>query len=450
MSISNSLAATADWDKSSASHLLSRTIFGYTKVDLDFALSLTIDDYVDNHLLADRPEPQSPGFWVTDSSSYDNSVRSRELTYWWYNLMLTQGHSLQEKMVLFFHNHFVSETDVVRLPQRMYWQNKLFRENAFGNFKELTIKVATDPAMLIYLDSVRNRKEDPNENFARELLELFTIGIGNYTENDIAEAAKALTGWEVDGLESSFNEDRFDPSTKNFMGQSGNFVYTDIIDIIFNQEETAKYICRKLYKEFVYFEPDVAIVNQMATVFRDGNYELKPVLSMLLKSTLFQSSEVVGAKIKSPVEFIITQLKQFNIVNPEYQYLRDIANDIGQTLFSPPGVAGWKGDKTWISTNTLPARNIFSDRIITGSRSDINILDYARSFSSSENAIQFVTDVTNLFLIYKLSENRIQYLLDVLLDGAEAYDWSTQNENAEARLLSFFKSVCRLSEYQLA
>ncbi len=450
MSISNSLAKTADWDKSSVTHLLSRTLFGYTNADLDFALSLTIDDYVDNHLLADKPEPQSPGFWVTDSSSYDNSVRSRELTYWWYNLMLTQGHSLQEKMVLFFHNHFVSETDVVRLPQRMYWQNKLFRENAFGNFKELTIKVATDPAMLIYLDSVRNRKEDPNENFARELLELFTIGIGNYTENDIAEAAKALTGWEVDGLESSFNEDRFDPSTKIFMGQSGNFIYTDIIDIIFNQEETAKYICRKLYKEFVHFEPDVAIVNQMATVFRDGNYELKPVLSMLLKSALFQSSEVVGAKIKSPVEFIITQLKQFNIVNPEYEYLRDIANDIGQTLFSPPGVAGWKGDKTWISTNTLPARNIFSDRIITGSRSDVNILDYARSFSSSENAIQFVTDITELFLSYKLSENRNQYLLDVLLDGAEAYDWSTQNENAEARLLSFFKSVCRLSEYQLA
>ncbi|MEE9432063.1 MAG: DUF1800 domain-containing protein [Melioribacteraceae bacterium] len=450
MSISNSLHKTAVWDKTYASHLLSRTMFGHTKADLDFALSLTLDDYVDNYLLADSSVPQSPGFWVSDPKSYDNSVRTRELTYWWYNLMLTQGHSLREKMVLFWHNHFVSETEVVRLPQRMYWQNKLFRDNAFGNFKELTTKVATDPAMLIYLDSVKNRKEDPNENFARELLELFTIGIGNYTENDIAEGAKALTGWQVEGLESSFNEDRFDTSAKTFMGQTGNYNYTDIIDIIFTQEETAKYICRKLYKEFVYFEPDTAVVNQLATVFRNGNFELKPVLSILLKSSIFQSSEVVGSKIKSPVELIVSHLKQFNIINPDYEYLRKIANDIGQTLFSPPGVAGWKGDKTWISTNTLPARNVFTDRIINGRKSDLNVLEYARSYSSSENAIQFIDDVAELFFSYKLSENRKQYLLEVLLDGTEVYDWSTQNENAEKRLLSFFKSVCRFSEYQLA
>lgn len=450
MSISNSLEKTAVWDKSSASHLLSRTLFGYTKADLDFALSLTIDEYVDNYLLAENKENSTPGFWVNDSDSYDNSVRNRELTYWWYNLILTQGHSLREKMVLFWHNHFVSETEVVRLPQRMYWQNKLFRDNAFGNFKELTTKVATDPAMLIYLDSVRNRKEDPNENFARELLELFTIGIGNYTENDIVEAAKALTGWQVEGLESSFNEKRFDTSTKTFMGQSGNFNYTDIIEIIFNQEETAKFVCRKLYKEFVYFEPDASVVNQLATILRNSNYELKPVLSTLLKSSLFQSMEVVGAKIKSPVEFILTHIKQFNIKNPKYEYLRRIANDIGQKLFSPPGVAGWKGDKAWISTNTLPARNVFTDRIITAGQSDLKILEYARSFSSSENAKQFVDDITELFFSYKLSENRKKYLLEVLLDGAEAYDWSTQNENAEARLHSFFKTVCRLSEYQLA
>ncbi|MCB9217954.1 MAG: DUF1800 domain-containing protein [Ignavibacteriales bacterium] len=438
-----------DWNIATASHLLSRTLFGYTKEDLDFALSMPIDEYVDNYLLADLSTPQSPGFWVNDPSNYNNSVRSRELTYWWYNLMLTQGHSLREKMVLFWHNHFVSEISVVDSPQLMYHQNKLFREFAFGNFKELTKQVSINPAMLIYLDNTKNRKEDPNENYARELMELFTLGIGNYSENDIVEAAKALTGWQVEGLESYFNEERFDDSVKNFLGKSGNFNYTDIIEIIFQKPEAANFLCEKLYKEFIFIEPDQDIINQLAEIFRSNNYELKPVLSALFKSEHFQSSDFIGAKIKSPIEFIIPLIRQFRIINPEYEYLRDIADDIGQTLFSPPNVAGWEGDKTWISTNTLPARNIFSDRIINTSHSDLKILEYARTFDSSENAIQFVHDVAEVFFSYKLTENRIEYLLQILLDGAEVYDWSTYNENSAARLESFFKSLCRLSEYQL-
>ena len=449
MSSIKSLNKLAVWDKSSTSHLLSRALFGYSKEDLDFALSQTLENYVDNYLLADLPQPQSPGFWVEDTSSYNNSVRSRELTYWWYNLMLTQGHSLQEKMVLFWHNHFVSELSVVNLPQRMYKQNKLFREFAFGNFKELTKQVTVDPAMLIYLDNTKNRKEDPNENYARELMELFTLGIGNYSESDIAEAAKALTGWQVEGLDSYFNPERFDDSQKTFMNETGNFDHIEIIDIIFKKPEVAKHLCRKFYKEFVYFESDESIVDQLANIFRENNYELKPLLSALFKSDYFYSAEIIGAKIRSPIEHMIPLIKQFKINKPDYEYLRDIANDVGQTLFSPPNVAGWEGDKTWINTNTLPARNIFSDRIIDGSKSGLDILEYARTFDSSENAIQFVDDVTDLFLSYELSENRKKYLLDTLLDGAEVYDWSTYNENSKARLESFFKALCRLSEYQL-
>lgn len=449
MSSSIILNKLAAWDKVSASHLLSRSLFGYTKVDLEFALSHSIDDYVDKYLLADLSQPQSPGFWVDDISSYNNSVRSRELTYWWYNLMLTQGHSLREKMVLFWHNHFVSELSVVNLPQRMYRQNKLFRQFAFGNFKELTKQVTIDPAMLIYLDNTKNRKEDPNENYARELMELFTLGIGNYSEGDIAEAAKALTGWQVEGLDSYFDSDRFDDSQKTFFNETGNFNYAEIIDIIFKKPEVAKHLCRKIYKEFVYFEGNENIINQLSDIFIENNYELKPVLSSLLKSEFFYSEEIMGAKIRSPIELMIPLIKQFNITKPDYEYLRDIADDVGQTLFSPPNVAGWKGDKTWINTNTLPARNTFSDRIISGNKSSLNILEYARTFDSSENAIQFVDDVTELFLSYQISDNRKKYLLDTLLDGAEVYDWSTYNENSKARLESFFKALCRLSEYQL-
>jgi uncharacterized protein (DUF1800 family) len=428
---------------------LSRALFGFTKEDIDYALSYSMDEYIDNHLLRELPEPQSPGFWVNDVSSSNSTERSRELVYWWINLMLTQKHSLTEKMVLFWHNHFVSELSVVKLPQRMYRQNKLFRKFAFGNFRDLTKEITVDPAMLIYLDNTKNRKEDPNENYARELLELFTLGIGNYTENDIVEAARALTGWEVEGLEAQFNPERFDDGIKNFMNQSGNFNYSDLIDIIFNRDETALHICRKLFKEFIYFEPDEEIINQLAVILRENDYDLKPLISELFKSEFFHSDEIVGSKIKSPVEFIVQTLKQFNVLQPNYEDIRKLSDDIGQALFSPPNVAGWEGDKTWINTNTLPARNVFTDKIIDSKNIYFDILEYARSFSTSENALQFIDELANIFLSYELSANRKQYLLDALLDGAEIYDWSTYNENSKARLESLFKALCRLAEYQL-
>jgi len=446
----NKLQQTTEWNTVTVSHLLSRTLFGYTKEDVNFALSKTLDDFVDNYLLADKPQPQSPGFWVDDPSNTNRTERSYELTFWWMNLMLTQGYSFREKMVLFWHNHFVSDLSVVKLPQRMYWQNKLFRDYAFGNFKELTQKVTADPAMLIYLDGQKNRKEDPNENYARELMELFTLGIGNYSEGDIVEAARALTGWTVDGLNAVYNPDRHDETDKTFMGQTGNFDYLDIIDIIFTKDAVSKHICRKLFKEFVYFDPDETAVAEMAQIFRDNNYELKPVLSKLLKSVIFYNPEIMGAKIKSPVEFLTGVIKQFKIEHPNFDYLRKTANLLSQTLFSPPNVAGWEGDKKWISTTTLPARHVFSDKIINGKESDLDLIKFARSFDTAENAEAFVDEIIGLFLQFPISDSRRQYLLDLLLDGAAVYDWSTFNENAEKRLESFFSALLRLSEYQLA
>lgn len=204
------------WDEDAARHILARTLFGYNKQDVEFALSITLDEFVDNYLLADQPELITPGYWVSDPSDENTTERTRELIYWWYNLMLTQGYSLRERMVLFWHNHFVSDVVKVYLPQRMYWQNKLFRDFAMGNVIELTKAITIDPAMLIYLDGTRNRRGAPNENYARELLELFTLGIGNYTEQDIQEGARALTGWRVDGLTPYFTESRFDNEFKTF------------------------------------------------------------------------------------------------------------------------------------------------------------------------------------------------------------------------------------------
>lgn len=453
----NNFNKISAWDEDAARHILARSLFGYNKQDIEFALSHTLDDFVDNFLLADQPEPPQPADWVNYPTNENTTERTRELIHWWYNLMITQGYSLREKMVLFWHNHYVSEVSKVGLPQRMYWQNKLFRDYAMGNLINLTKAVTIDPAMLIYLDGIRNRKGAPNENYARELMELFTLGIGNYTEQDIQEAARALTGWRVDGLTSFFDSNRFDNGSKTILGHTGNFIYHDVVDIIFTQPAAATFFCRELYREFMHVAIDEPSIETMAQILRQNNYELKPVLSTLLKSVMFHTNEVRGAKIKSPIEVLLGVMRQFSVATPDYPYIRSVAAQIKQELFSPPNVSGWDGDKVWINTTTLPARNIYTDAIINGKKPSggdlsfqLNLVEYVRTFPSAEDAVQLIADISKIFLQYPLSENRKEYLLTTLLDGAEVYDWSTSDPQAEDRLKLFFKALMRLSEYQLS
>ncbi|MCB0752531.1 MAG: DUF1800 domain-containing protein, partial [Ignavibacteriae bacterium] len=386
--------------------------------------------------------------------------RYLEFISWEYELMRLQPTSLREKIVHFFTNHFVVEVEKVKLPQLIYKQNTLFRNYAFGNFKELTKMVTTDPAMLIYLDGVDNTKNIPNENYARELLELFTIGIGNYSEYDIREAARALTGWAVDGLYSKFNEELFDSKTKEFMGKVGNFTYSDIIDIIFEKEETSRFICRKLYKEFIYHIPDENFIDELALIFRNNNYELKPVFSAMLKSNYFYSDQFKATSIKTPNDLIVGVMKQFNIsgLSPlDYYFIIESSDKMKQLHFDPPDVRGWEGQRKWISTTTLPMRNEFTDSIISGNNSkgnpigfSMNVLEFARSFESSEDAVQFVEDVINYLFIYPLSQNTKGRMLEKLLDGAVIQDWSTYSNQAETRIINFLKALARLPEYQLS
>ena len=457
MKSGNKLRKITDWDEAAARHILSRTLFGYNKQDVEFALSITLDDFVDNYLLADQPQPPQPGTWVNDPNDENYTENLRELINWWFNLMLTQGYSIRERMVLFWHNHFVSEVSKVGLPQRMYWQNKLLRDYAMGDLISLTKAVTIDPAMLIYLDGVRNRRGEPNENYARELMELFTLGIGNYTEKDIQEAARALTGWRVDGLISYFDPERFDDGVKTFLGQTGNFNQNNIVDIIFTQPAAATFFCRELYNEFMHVAHDEESIDAMTQILRENNFNIKPVLSTLLKSVLFHTDEVRGAKIKNPVDLVVGVMRQFNVSTPDFVYMRQVAAQVKQELFSPPNVSGWDGDRTWINTQTLPARHVFTDAVINGRRPNgedltfqLNLVEYARTFSSPEDAVQLIDDIAKIFLQYPLSENRKEYLLTTLLDGAAVYDWSTYDPLAEDRLRLFFKALMRLSEYQLS
>lgn len=470
MSTSNYLKKISVWDADAARHILSRSLFGFTKDDVASALTKTLDDFVDNYLLKDLAEPAAPQYngadWVTlpnnttNQTNYTNWFRS--MIYWWYNLMLTQGYSIREKMVLFLHNHFVSEYGTVQIPQLMYIQNKLFRQYAFGNFIELTKKVTIDPAMLIYLNGNVSTKTAPNENYARELQELFTIGIGNYTEDDIKQMAKALTGWTVDGtnLVSVFNSSRADTGSKTIYGKTGNYTYDTAVNLIFTEKiiPASEFLCRKLYKEFAYYEPNTDYVTQLAAVMRTNNFNLKPVLSTMLKSEYFHSVDIRGARIKPPVEFLLSALKQLGISytnNDLPNYIRTTADSLQQSLFNPPDVRGWEGQRKWISTITYPNRNVYTDALVNGKTISsisykMNVLAYSRSYPSSENAVQFVEDVTKQLIQFPLSQARKDSLLSTMLDGTVAGNWSTYSPGADTRLQKFFKALMRLPEFQLS
>ncbi|AQG78414.1 DUF1800 domain-containing protein [Spirosoma montaniterrae] len=448
------------WNADNARHLLARCLFGYTRADLAKALSYnSADAFVSAELLASLPQPAPPNPWVTETPVANDSntgIRYAELTTWWLNRMLTEGTSMREKMVLFWHNHFVSDRAKVNYPQHMFKQNALFRQHAFGDFRQFVKDVTIDPAMLIYLDGRQNNKNAPNENYARELLELFTLGIGNYTETDIKQAAMALTGWRVNGLDVAFNKANFADVSKTFLGKTGNFSYTDIVDIIFTKDAAAEFVCRKLYKEFIFYKPNEAFVKQMADVFRKANYNIGAALRFMLTADEFYKPEYRGAKIKNPVELTVGSLKYLDIRRPDLAYIADVSRTLQQYIFYPPNVAGWPGQRDWISSNTYPARGGFSDSLVNGRRANgqnlsfkVVPLDYARSYKSSEDAQQFVSDVMQQMLTISPAASQQKLLLDTLLDGTIAANWSTNTPMADVRIQKFLKALMRLPEYQL-
>lgn len=448
------------WNVDTARHLLSRCLFGYTRADLANALAFpSADAFVSRALLADLPQPEPPNTWVSETPDPANmmqGVRYTELTKWWLNRMLTEGLSMREKMVLFWHNHFVSDRAKVSYPQHMYQQNALFRQYAFGDFRQFTKAVTINPAMLIYLDGRQSSKNAPNENYGRELMELFTLGIGNYTETDVKQAALALTGWRVDGLNAVFNKANFADVSKTFLGKTGNFTYTDIVDIILTLNEAAEFVCRKLYKEFIYAKPNELFVKQMADVFRKANYDIKTVLQFMLLSDEFYKADYQAAKIKSPAEFVVGSLKLLGISKPDLGYLADTSRTLQQYIFYPPDVAGWPGQRDWISSNTYPARGGYTDSLLNGFKGNgqklsfsVDLLGYARSFKTAEDAPRFVKDVTALLLTAPPTATQEKLLLDTLLDGTIAANWSTNTPNADIRIGKFLKAIMRLPAYQL-
>lgn len=279
----------------------------------------------------------------------------QKLNLTWLMKMQDTKNALCEKMTLFWHGHFACRSKNPVLSQQL---NNIHRKHALGNFREMVIEVSKSPAMLEFLDNQQNRKAHPNENFARELMELFTLGRGNYSEQDIKESARAFTGWAFNRLtfQFDFRKNQHDFGDKTFMGRTGNFNGEDIIEIILQKKETAQYICRKIYKFFVNDTPDENIVNELADSFYNSNYNISSLMKEIFTSDWFYDEKNIGVKIKSPIEFIVNMNKLFDVKYEEENRLIYLQRILGQILFFPPNVAGWSGGKNWVDSNTLMLR----------------------------------------------------------------------------------------------
>lgn len=351
---------------SSIQHLYWRAGFGLSPREWAERQNWTIDQAI-NDLFAKATTPQPLAKAPIPSSDNMMSAANRaetrkkerqlvgKINYDWLMRMANPKESaLLERMSLFWHDHFACESKVGALA---IGQLNILRKHALGNFRDLVLAIARDPSMIRYLNNQQNRKLQPNENFARELMELFTIGRGNYTEQDVKEAARAFTGWSSDREANYvFRARLHDYGEKTFMGQTGNLNGEDVIDILLKREETASFICRKVYRYFVNEAVDEARVSALSKAFYASNYDIGKLMRGIFSSDWFYAEDNMGNKIKSPIEFLAGMVRQLGVSQVSMQSAINFQRALGQVLFRPPNVAGWPGGKSWIDNSTLLLR----------------------------------------------------------------------------------------------
>ncbi|MCB1071156.1 MAG: DUF1800 domain-containing protein [Kiritimatiellae bacterium] len=373
------------WNRELAAHLLNRAGFGSPPADIDRFTDAGLHQAVEFLLQGEDPDAVPIPGWA-DKRAFEQERKLRigigkmdegekqqavrqvfqrqermrllDLRAWWLHRMRYTATPLQEKMTLFYHGHFATGFQKVRSAYAMFLQNQTFRAHALGNWKDLVHAIARDPAMLIYLDGIQNTRTSPNENFAREVLELFTLGEGHYSEQDITEAARAFTGWRLNRRTFTLDyvERRHDPGRKEFMGHKGNFDGDEILDLVFKQDQSAAWLARKLWTFFAYPNPEPAVVDGLADILRDSRYELKPALKAIFLSRAFYAERAYRTQVKSPVQWLIGTLRYLEAPLPDPGMTQRLLTALGQDLFEPPNVKGWDGGITWITTASLAQR----------------------------------------------------------------------------------------------
>jgi hypothetical protein len=297
----------------------------------------------------------------------------QQLRGWWIYCILQGGHPLREKLTLFWHNHFATSIVKVQSPELMFRQNCLLRSHALGRFGPLLQSISRDPAMLIWLDSSSNVKGKPNENYARELMELFSLGVGHYTETDVREAARAFTGWHTDGVRFAFDVRRHDSGCKKFLGQSGAWDGGDIVRIVLQQPAFARFLVRKLYRDLIseVASPPDALLEPLCASFRKSDYDVEDLVRTMLASRHFYSDHAFRQRLKGPVEYVVGAVQAVYTPGSAEdglppQALVDWLDAMGQQLFAPPNVKGWPGGPAWLNTSTVLRRDNFASALAMG------------------------------------------------------------------------------------
>lgn len=519
---------TGAWTNNEVQHLLKRTMFGSPKKDIDYFKSKTLSQSVDELLNPLTPVPAPPvndynagapdatvpagQTWVNTpiNDGNLNGQRRNSFKKWWTGLQVNQDKNILEKMTLFWANHFSTEATDIGNAHYIFHHNALLRKNALGNFKQLVKGVTIDAGMLRYLNGYLNTAAAPDENYARELKELFTIGKGpaaKYTEDDIKKAAKVLTGWRINGNTYTvfFDASKHDTSSKTFSsfyngttiagrtGAAGAAETDDLINMIFTNNEVAKFICRRLYIWFVYYKIDANVetnvIEPLAQLFRNNNYEIKPVLSALLKSEHFFDVMNQGCQIKSPADHVIGCLREFHVVFPNntseyldayamWNYIRGWMVSMTQDLGDPPSVSGWPAYyqapqfyEIWINSDTLPKRNRFTDTMISsgytraGKKIIIDAVSFTKTFSDPSNPVVVIDEALNILYRVPLTATHKQTLKQQILLSNQTSDhywtsaWAaylanptdaTAYNTVNSRLKTLYQYLMNLAEYQLA
>jgi len=486
---------TGPFEYEQAAHLLRRTMFGPTYEQIKTAADAGLDTVI-GQLLADSPLPDKPlnynyeddpnvpvgESWVgqpyTQGLIQDMQVARRtSFISWFMQNWLNEGISIREKMTLFWHNHFVTGDNTE--PHSLYIYTNTLRSNALGNFRELAKAITIDPAMLVYLNGTQNTAVAPNENYARELLELFTIGKGpqvgpgdytNYTEDDVVQMARILTGWRIFGVNSTdpdnvvraeFRPNRHDQGAKQLSERFDNIVienmgeeeYAHLIDIIYTKDECARFICRKLYRWFVYYKIDAQVeadvIEPMAQILIDNDYEILPAVEALLRSEHFFDHLSIGPMIKHPVDFVISAIKstQSEVPSPnlEVQYLvplrlfRNTFEAMQMVPYNPPSVAGWKAwyqeptfYRNWINTTSLGIRSRFSNTLLSDGfgigqqRIRIDSLAFVQVIENAFEPNDLIDEFVKILFPQPITEGQRDVLKEILIPGLPDYEWTVE------------------------
>jgi uncharacterized protein (DUF1800 family) len=395
-----------DWNYAKAAHLLNRAGFGGPPAEIEKLADLgperAVAHLLDYEKISDptpnpdwaKPNPEeikklreairngTPEEKKQAQREEQQTIQRRmlELRGWWLQRMVRGPRPFQEKMVLFWHGHFATSMEKVRNPYYMWRQNELFRRLATGSWEQLLIEAGKDPAMLIWLDQAQSKKDHPNENFAREVMELFALGEGHYTEHDIGEAARALTGWSLEPQTQNFTYRPFihDNGDKTIFGQTGNFDGEGVIKLIVAHPQAAKFITAKIWNYFAGQVPSPELNEQLAAVFRAHGNIFKPFLRELFRSEVFYSDAIIRNQVKSPVQWLVGSVRMLECDLPPTLVSWGMLRQLGQDLFAPPNVKGWDGGVTWITTNTLLTRYNDAQALVEGMLPPLSAGDFAK------------------------------------------------------------------------